>query len=155
MMFKNWITICGLLIFGTFHDQAHAQTETSTRSGDVVDTILERPLFEPDRHPKGTAAGAHEDFHITGIVGKNRNWRAIFKPEQEGGKSRVVSEKEEIGGWTVVTITSKSVLLKCGTETKTVFPVFSKSAPPDLTDKERIDKVHIMSHKRTDPQLAW
>ncbi|MCH4092016.1 hypothetical protein [Acetobacter sp.] len=132
--------------------------ETGEQSG-LVHNILARPLFEPDRHPKEGPHSEESGFHISGIVGKNQDWRAIFKPEKEDVKSRVVRVGDEVDGWSVTAITAAAVILDRFGEIKKVAPAFSKYIAPQvapvLSEKEKIDSVHVLSHKRVDPHLAW
>ncbi|AQS85984.1 MAG: hypothetical protein ABF876_02800 [Acetobacter aceti] len=146
---------------------AHAQTVSSPAEsgelGSLIHSILARPLFEPDRHPKDVSHAEESGFHISGIVGKNQDWRAIFKPEKGDGKSRVVRIGDEVDGWSVTAITPAAVTLERSGEIKKVAPIFSiytaqalsKNAAPALSEKEKIESVHVLSHKHVDPHLAW
>ncbi|NHN86426.1 hypothetical protein GOB93_17555 [Acetobacter musti] len=138
---------------------ARAQTDSppaeSGEQSSLIRRFLARPLFEPDRRPKEVPRSEESGFHISGIVGKNQDWHAIFRPEKGDAKSRVVRVGDEVDGWSVTAITSAAVILSRSGEVRKVAPVFSKYAAPELSEKEKIDSVHVLSHKHVDPHLAW
>lgn len=140
---------------------AHAQTMAPPAESDeqssLIHSILARPLFEPDRRSKEIPHAEESGFHISGIVGRNQDWRAIFKPDKGDAKSRVVRVGDEVDGWSVTGITSTAVTMSRSSEIKKVSPAFSKYVAPVvlLSEKEKIDGVHVLSHKRVDPHLAW
>ncbi|NHO32810.1 hypothetical protein [Acetobacter fallax] len=156
LLIRSVLRIC--ILAGMTITCAHAEPPPPVQAGepnDRVSAILLRPLFEPDRRPKGVARSDEGSFDISGIVGKDRNWRAIFKPEKEEAKSRVVTVGEQVDGWTVTAIAPEAVTLSKGSETKRMSPVFSKFFMPEVSEKDKLAGVKIMSQKRKDPHLAW
>ncbi|MBV1836740.1 hypothetical protein [Acetobacter estunensis] len=146
------IMMCGV---GTpLYAQTPVPADTEGSAEDIA-PILSRPLFEPDRRAKGVTHGEAGAFHLVGISGHAGAWRAIFRPEKGDGRSRILSEGEKTEGWTITSIAPSGVTLAQNGNTKHVAPVFSKYAPPPISEKQKIDSVHIMSHKRVDPHLAW
>ncbi|GBQ89161.1 hypothetical protein AA23498_0556 [Acetobacter nitrogenifigens DSM 23921 = NBRC 105050] len=118
--------------------------------------LLDRPLFEPDRRPKGDAAQARGALRLTGIVGRDGRWTAIFHdgPADSRSKPRVVGQT--INNWTVTAITGKDVTLHRDSETTSLAPTFlSSGAAPTDEKKANIHAVKILKARKTDPHLAW
>ncbi|MBO1359890.1 hypothetical protein J2D73_08790 [Acetobacter sacchari] len=143
-------------------DADNASTETTDSAapeeplGAVATALLDRPLFEPDRRPKGDAAQSRDALRLSGIVGRDGRWTAIFHdgPADSRSKPRVVGQT--INDWTVTAITGKEVTLRRDSETTSLAPTFmSSGAAPTEEKKPNIRAVKILKTKKTDPHLAW
>jgi hypothetical protein len=96
---------------------------------EYADTILERPLFKPDRHPypvdgRAPLAAPPADLpRLTGILMSSDARHAIFEPD--GSKPIVVAEGDNVGDWRVQEIAPDSVTLTGPEGTTRVQPKFS------------------------------
>lgn len=124
----------------------------------VSQTLLNRPLFEPDRRPKDMPEKIQGGLRLSGIVGRPDHWAAIFHPEKTDGKSEIRTQGQMIENWTVSAITRNRVTLTRDSETREMKPAFLSDRVPTIgapqPDAEP-PKLKLLATKRTDPHLAW
>lgn len=113
-----------LLLMGVM-GQACAQPSEEPQKVDV-DSILGRPLFEPDRQPRGRGAVQAGEPQVVGISGRPGGWRAIIRTGAAGSRGRVVGVGERVGDWNVAEISATGVILRRGQSVRRLAPVFVK-----------------------------
>ncbi|MFT9365259.1 MAG: hypothetical protein ABF572_06890 [Gluconobacter sp.] len=114
-------------LFGSFllMGQACAQPSKEPQKVDV-DSILARPLFEPDRQPKGRGAVQAGEPQVVGISGHPGGWRAIVRTGASGSRGKVVAVGDKVGDWSIAEISATEVILRRGQSVRHLAPVFVK-----------------------------
>ncbi len=128
-------------------DSAAGDDQTPDDADTQIASILERPLFAPDRRgppppkadqPIGSAAGRAAP-EITGrlggiTIGPGEDKEAVFE-RGEGEKPLVVKEGDDVDGWTVSSIEADKVILTSTFGQREIQPTFGASgeAPPPRT----------------------
>ncbi|MBN3868321.1 hypothetical protein [Gluconobacter kondonii] len=114
-------------LFGSFLLMGHACAQPSKEPHKVdVDSILARPLFEPDRQPKGRGAVQAGEPQVVGIAGRPGGWRAIIRTGASGSRGKVVAVGDKVGDWSVAEISVTEVILRRGQSVRRLAPVFVK-----------------------------
>lgn len=143
-----------IMLAGSAYSAETPQPELSSIS--AGQTLLDRPLFEPDRRPKGVPAKEKGGFRLAGIAGRPGHWVSIFRRNAPDAKSDIRRPGEKIDDWTVSSISQTSVTLTRDTETRELKPSFLFEPPPVIKPKPALSpEVKLMASKRIDPHLAW
>jgi hypothetical protein len=116
-------------------DPARAAAQAEDRTDAWVATIMARPLFTRDRRPVGehatAAAGGGKPLpRLTGIAISPFGRSAIFAPD--GGKPLVVSEGDNVDGFTVRAIHPGAVDIEGPGGSRTVAPAFDPNPHVDI-----------------------
>jgi hypothetical protein len=120
------------------------------------EVLLGRPLFEPDRRPKGAAAPEQNDVRLTGIAGSPGHWVAIFAGGAPDAKNEIRTSGQTIGDWTIASVTATAVTLSRDAQIRELKPNFVSYHPASTSEPPaRKPRIHILSTKHTDPHLAW
>jgi hypothetical protein len=116
------------------HPGVVAEPDTSAL-GDIADTVLERPLFSPDRRLPKSAAVAGGDTEtvprLTGIIVGPDGGRAIF--DDGSGRPRIVAEGDRLGRFTLGEISPGQVSLIASEGERVLRPRFANSAEASAT----------------------
>lgn len=129
----------------------------------LVETVLARPLFSPNRRPPATASGNSGMPRLSGIVLSPAGRTAIFQPAS-GKRAIVVGKGETVDGWIVQDIATDAVTLARANEAMTLRPKFdagqtavaaSTPAPPKETPSRwtQAAATGILRSRWSDPHL--
>jgi hypothetical protein len=95
-----------------------------------LETILARPLFQPDRHPAPEAAASPKLGRLAGIIVSGTEKRLIFAGSS-GGKPIVVKEGDHVDADVVESISDEHAALSGPEGVKVITPSFdAKSTAP-------------------------
>ncbi|NHN87711.1 hypothetical protein [Acetobacter conturbans] len=136
---------------------AETAAPPATPAASPVGTILlGRPLFEPDRRPKGVPVAEQGGFRLAGIAGRSDHWVAIFRNNAPDAKSEIRQSGQMIQDWTIATISRTAVKLTRNSETRDLKPtfLFDHSRVPDIKP-DTTPQIRLLATKHTDPHLAW
>jgi hypothetical protein len=102
--------------------------------------IQQSPIFSASRQPvvEETPADLAQTTvadppHLVGIVGEGGKFRALLS-DASTNLWRLVKQGEEFGGWTLIAIESKKVMLKAGDRVETLDPITSRVEPATVTE---------------------
>ena len=96
-----------------------------------------QPVIEEMTSPETAQTTVADPPHLVGIIGEGGKFRALLS-DASTNLWRLVKQGDEFGGWTLITIESKRVMLKAGDRVETLDSITSRVAPTTVTEISNI-----------------